>query len=124
MCCFQPSILKRQKGQEYFYGLFLHHEKKFHKITIYLFGSAILSHDDKPGGSKETTSNSELNSNENMEIDNNMTEKKQLNQGDNIPQVNLTKDVVRESNISSTQSRENSNCYYEDFDNGEGFQVL
>ena len=78
-----------------------------------------LSHDDKPGGSKETTSNSELNSNENMEIDNNMTEKKQLNQGDNISQLNLTKDVVRESNISSTQSRENSNCYYEDFDNGD-----
>jgi len=78
-----------------------------------------LSHDDKHGGSKETASNSELNSNENMEIDNKMTEKKHLNQGDNICQLDFNKDVVRESNISSTQSRENSNCYYEDFENGD-----
>lgn len=78
-----------------------------------------LSHDDKHGGSKETSSNSELNSNENMEIDNKITEKNQLNQGDNIPQLDFNKDVVRESNVSPTQSRENSICYYEDFEKGD-----
>ena len=78
----------------------------------------LFSPDGKPRGNEETTSNSKLNSIENIEIDNKMTESKHLGQGDNILQLDFTKDVVRESNSSS--SKEKSDCYYEDFDNGDG----